>query len=100
MHMEDKMVDLSVQYNRIIARDVDLGARFADMHADIVVDKSGRVQVLADKIRLNCDLDSLGNDVLEAIEDFLSKDKDFIKRFGKLQTKIHRHLAESAGVVS
>jgi hypothetical protein len=38
MHVGDKMVDLSVLYNRIIARDVDLGARFADMHADIVVD--------------------------------------------------------------
>jgi hypothetical protein len=98
--MGDKMVDLSVLYNRIIARGVDLGTRFADMHADIVVDKTGRVQVLADKMRLNIGLDSLGNDLLEAIEDFLSKDKDFIKRFGKLQTKIHRHLAESAGVVS
>ena len=91
------MAGLSVQYNKIIARDVDLGARFADLHADIVVDKTGRVRVLADKIRLNCALDSLGNDVLEAIEDFLSKDKDLVKRFGKLQTKVRRHLAERAG---
>ena len=92
--MGDKMVDLSVLYNRIIARDVDLGARFADMHADIIVDKTGRVQVLADKMRLNCALDSLGNDVLEAIEDLLNKDKDLAEQFWKLKAKVHRHLAE------
>jgi hypothetical protein len=91
------MARLSVQYNRIIVHDVDLGARFADLHADIVVDKTCRVQVLAEKMRLNCDLDSLWKDVFEAIEDLLSKDTDLAKRFGKFQTKIHRHLAERAG---
>ena len=44
------MARLSVQYNRIIVHDVDLGARFADLHADIVVDKTCRVQVLAENI--------------------------------------------------
>lgn len=88
------MVELSVQYNRITAHNVDLGARFADLHADIVVDKIGRVHVMAEKVRLNCDLDSMGNDVLEAIEDLLNKDKDLSERFGKLKSKVHRHLAE------
>ena len=88
------MVELSVQYNRIMVHNVDLGARFADLHADIVVDKVGRVQVLAEKMRLNCDLDAMGNDVLEAIEDLLNKDKDLAERFGKLKAKVHRHLAE------
>jgi hypothetical protein len=89
-----KMVEVSVQYNRIIAHDVNLGERFADLHGDVMVDKTGRVQVLAEKMRLNCDLDSLGNDVLEAIEDLLSKDNELAKRFHKLKTRVHRHLAE------
>jgi hypothetical protein len=78
------MVDLSV----------DLGARFADLHADIAVDKIGRVQVQAEKMRLNCDFDIIEKDVLEAIEDLLNKDKDLAERFGKLKAKVHRRLAE------
>ena len=86
------MVELSVQHNRITAHNADLSARFGDLHADIVVDKTGRVQVLAERMRFYSDVDAIGKDVLEAIEDLLNKDKDLAIRFRKLKAKIHRHL--------
>jgi len=90
------MARISVQNNRIVAHDIDLGARFADLHADIAVDKVGRVQVLAEKVRFYCDLDSIGPDVLAAIEDLLSKDKDYAKAFRKLKKKVERLVVEIA----
>ena len=89
------MVRISVQNNRIVAHDIDLDARFADLHADIAVDKVGRVQVLAEKVRFYCDLDSIGIDVLVAIDDLLSKDKDYGKAFWKLKKKVERLVARS-----
>ena len=91
------MVRISVQNNRIIAHDVDLGASFADLHADIAVDKVGRVQVLAKKVQFYCDLDSIGNDVLSAIGDFLNKGKDYGKTFGNIKIKVDRLLATRVG---
>ena len=87
---------ISVQNNRIVAHDVDLGASFADLYADIAVDKVGRVQVLAEKVRFYCDLDSIAIDVLAAIDDLLSKDKDYGKAFWKLKKKVERLVAERA----
>ena len=91
------MVRISVQNNRIIAHDIDLGRSFADLHADIAVDKVGRVQVLAEKVRFYCDLDSIGNDVLRAVGDFLSESKDYGKAFWKLKRKVDRLLAKRVG---
>ena len=88
---------ITVQNNRIIAYDIELGARFAGLHADIAVDKVGRVQVLAKKVQFYCDLDSIGNDVLGAIEDFLNKGKDYGKTFWKLKKKVERLLAKRVG---
>ncbi len=94
--VENKMVRITVQNNRIVAHDIDLDARFANLHADIAVDKVGRVQVLAEKVRFYCDdLDSIGIDVLVAIDDLLSKDKDYGKAFWKLKKKVERLVATS-----
>jgi len=88
------MVWISVQNNRIIAHDIDLGTSFADLHADIAVDKVGRVQVLAEKVRFYCDLASMGIDVLAAINDLLDKEEDYRKAFSKLKKKVDRLVAE------
>ena len=94
--VENKMVRITVQSNRIVAHDIDLDARFANLHADIAVDKVGRVQVLAEKVRFYCDdLDSIGIDVLVAIDDLLGKDKDYGKAFWKLKKKVERLVATS-----
>jgi hypothetical protein len=87
------MLRVSVQHNRVVLRDVDLGERFADLHADVAVDKYGRVQLLTEKMKFYCSLDSLGNDVLEAIRDILSKDESLARPFRKIGRKIDRHLA-------
>jgi hypothetical protein len=88
------MLRVTVQYNRVVVHDVDLGARFAGLHADVAVDKYGRVQVLTEKEKFYCSLDSMGYDVFEAIRDLLSKDESLARQFRKLKRKIDRHLAK------
>ncbi len=87
---------VSVQNSRIIVHDVDLGASFADMHADVAVDKVGRVLVVARKVRLYSDLDSIGVGILAAISDILGKDKNYGKTFWRLKKKVDRLVAEKA----
>lgn len=91
------MARISVHNNRIIVHDIDLGASFADLRADIAVDKVGRVQVLAERMRFYCDLDSMRNDVLGAIGDFLKQDEGYGKVFGNLKRKVDRLLAKRVG---
>jgi hypothetical protein len=94
MKAENMNVKISVQNNRIVVHDLDLGPTYANLHADVAVDKVGRVQVLAQKVRFYCDLDSMGTDVLAAIKDLLDKEEDYRKAFSKLKKKVDRLVAE------
>jgi hypothetical protein len=76
--------------------DVDLGARFAGLRADVAVDRVGRVLVATGKVRFYSDLNSIGVDVPAAISETLEKNENYGKTFWRLKKKVDRLVADRA----
>jgi len=68
-------MDVIVRHNSVYLKNASLGKGFADMAADLIVDKLGRVKVyVGSKLSFYTDLDHLPFEILDAISKGLEKE--------------------------
>ena len=69
-------MEIIVRYNRVYLKNANLGKGFADIIADLILDKYGKVKVIGSKLSFHTDLDHLPFEILDAISKRLEKEAD------------------------
>ncbi len=68
---------ISIRYNNVHVKDVDLGENFSNMKGDVTIDKLGKVTVLTkSKKPFDTDLSLLPILILHEIDEILKKSKN------------------------
>ena len=67
-------MEIVVRHNNVYLKNANLGKGFADMTADLILDKYGRVKVIGSKLSFYTDLDHLPFEILDAISKRLEKE--------------------------
>ena len=87
-------MDVIVRHNSVYLKNASLGKGFADMAADLIVDKLGRVKVyVGSKLSFYTDLDHLPFEILDAISKGLEKEASN-RILERIKEKIQRRLNE------
>jgi hypothetical protein len=87
-------MEIIVRYNSVYLKNASLGKGFADMAADLIVDKLGRVKVyVGSKLSFYTDLDHLPFEILDAISKGLEKEASN-RILEMIKEKIQRRLNE------
>jgi len=87
-------MEIIVRYNSVYLKNASLGKGFADMAADLIVDKLGRVKVyVGSKLSFYTDLDHLPFEILDAISKGLEKEASN-RILERIKEKIQRRLNE------
>ena len=66
-------MNITIKHNTVFLENVKLGKSFADIVADLIVDKYGRVKIITNKTSFYTDLDNLPYETLNAIARVLEK---------------------------
>ena len=82
-------MEIIVRHNSVYLKNANLGKGFADMIADLIVDKYGRVKVIGSKLSFYTDLDHLPFEILDAISKRLEKEADN-RILARIKDKIQR----------
>ena len=67
-------MEIIVRHNRVYLKSANLGKGFADITADLILDKYGRVKVIGSKLSFHIDLDHLPLEILDTISQRLEKE--------------------------
>jgi len=67
-------MEIIVRHNSAHLENANLGKGFADMTADLILDKYGRVKVVGSKLSFYTDLDHLPFEILDTISKRLEKE--------------------------
>ena len=67
-------MEIIVRHNRVYLKSANLGKGFADITADLILDKYGRVKVVGSKLSFHIDLDHLPFEILDTISQRLEKE--------------------------
>jgi len=67
-------MEIIVRHNRVYLKSANLGKGFADITADLILDKYGRVKVIGSKLSFHIDLDHLPFEILDTISQRLEKE--------------------------
>ena len=67
-------MEIIVRHNRVYLKRANLGKGFADITADLILDKYGRVKVIGSKLSFHTDLDHLPFEMLDTISQRLEKE--------------------------